>query len=300
MRKALPIKTKRKIQTKEGFATGLLNLGRDIAGGNKSSGSSYKEQKARFAEDFKAQWKDWWNRRKDIDLTQDSQAEQDNRDKQNEKRREKRKAPPTAPSALVAPTSSIIQVPQNVGSGPRPVAPVASVAESKRFLNKSIMTEAEYNKLNNLFESIVQIEEVSDSDAQYKALMMNNFLQQVYPAIWNEAVQPRNKSQYNSELMKWARSGFFSIGAMDDFIEFLIPFNSKGFQAQAEKERTEPKDERSPSSPYVKHTKEELEDAIENTTNKLKEIRDTGSPEYKELYLILDALKHYKTTVRTS
>lgn len=281
MKKALPIKTKRKIQTKEGFATGLLNLGRDIAGGNKSSGSSYKEQKARFAEDFKAQWKDWWNRRKDIDLTQDSeaQAEQDKRDARNEKRREKRKAPPTTPAA--------------------PVAPVAPVAESKRFLNKSIMTEAEYNKLNNLFESIVQIEEVSDSDAQYKALMMNNFLQQVYPAIWNEAVQPRNKSQYNSELMKWARSGFFSIGAMDDFIEFLIPFNSKGFQAQLERERTEPKDDRTPSSPHVKHAKAELEDAIENTTKKLKEILDTGSPEYKELYLILDALNHYKNTVRT-
>jgi hypothetical protein len=279
MKKAIPIKTKKITQNNEGLATGLLDFGRDMASASKSS-SNYKQQKERFAADFKAQWKDWWNRRKDIDLTQDSeaQAEQDKRDARNEKRREKRKTTPTTPTTVT------------------PVAPVAPVAESKRFLNKSIMTESEYNRLNNLFESIVQIEEVSDSDAQYKALMMNNFLQQVYPAIWNEVGQPRNKAQYNSELMKWARSGFFSIGALDNFIEFLIPFNSKGFQAQAEKERSEPKDER---SPYVNHTKAELDDAIENTTKKLKEISDMGSPEYKELYLILDALKHYKTTVRT-
>lgn len=281
MKKASPIKTKKITQNNEGLASGLLDFGRDVSGGNKSSGASYKEQKSRFINDFKTQWKDWWNRRKDIDLTQDSeaQAEQDKRDKRNEKRREKRKTTPTTPTTPVT-----------------PVTPVAPVAESKRFLNKSIMSESEYDRLNYLFENIVQIEEVSDSDAQYKALMMNNFLQQVYPSIWNEVGQPRNKAQYNSELLKWARSGFFSIGALDHFIEFLVPFNSKGFQAQAERERTEPKDDR---SPYVKHTKVELESAIENTENKLKEIRDTSSPEYRELYLILDALKHYKSTVRT-
>jgi hypothetical protein len=83
------------------------------------------------------------------------------------------------------------------------------------------MTESEYDRLNYLFENIVQIEEVSDTEAQYKAKMMNNFIQQVYPAIWNEIEQPRNKAQYNSELMKWSKSGFFSIGALDNLIEFL-------------------------------------------------------------------------------
>ena len=152
--KKVPIQNKKTIQTNEGLASGMLDFGRSIAGNDRSSGNDYKQLKSRFIDDFKAQWKDWWNKRKDIDLTQDSEAqiEQDKRDARNEKRREKRKVPPTAPSAPVAPTSSIIQVPQNVGSGPRPVA------ESKRFLNKSIMTESEYDKLNNLFENIVQIE----------------------------------------------------------------------------------------------------------------------------------------------
>jgi hypothetical protein len=161
------------------------------------------------------------------------------------------------------------------------------------------MSESEYNKLNQLFENIIHIEEDA-ADSQYKAMMMNNFIQQVYPAIWAEIEQPRNKAQYSSELMKWANSGFFSIGALDNFIEFLLPFNSKGFQAQMEKERSTPRDDRSPSSPYVKYTREEIDSIIDNITKEIKSITDTGSSEYKEKYLILDALKHYKNTVKTS
>ena len=71
--KTVPIKTKKKTQNNEGFASGLVDLTRDIASTSKSSGYSYKDQKKKFVADFKAMWKDWWNKRKDIDLTQDSE-----------------------------------------------------------------------------------------------------------------------------------------------------------------------------------------------------------------------------------
>ena len=168
------------------------------------------------------------------------------------------------------------------------------VTESKRFLNPSILSESEYNRLNYLFENIVHLEEVSQEEAQQKMMMMNSFLQQVYPTIWKETQNSRNKATYNSELMKWADSGFFSIGALDHFIELLYPLAQQGIQAE---KPTTPADDRPTRDSHARFSKEEVDTAIKSANDNLTKLAavDSDSPEYREQYLILDALKNYKT-----
>ena len=168
------------------------------------------------------------------------------------------------------------------------------VTESKRFLNPSILSESEYNRLNYLFENIVHLEEVSQEEAQQKMMMMNSFLQQVYPTIWKETQNPRNKATYNSELMKWADSGFFSIGALDHFIELLYPLGQQGVQAE---KPTTADDERPVRDSYAGFSKEEVDNAIKSASDNLTKLAavDSDSPEYRQQNLILAALKNYKT-----
>jgi hypothetical protein len=254
MKKSPQIKTKRKAQTDEGLATGLLNLGRDIAGGGKPNATSrYKEQKQEFIDVFKARWKDWWNRRKGIEVPKETEPA------------EKETTP---------------------------------VAESKRFLNPSILSESEYNRLNYLFENIVHLEEVSDTDAQQKAMIMNSFLQQVYPTIWKEIQSPRNKATYESELMKWANSGFFSIGALDHFIELLYPLAQQGVGVQAEKT---PAEDRPATDSYARFSRDEVDAAIKAANDKFTKLAavDSSSEDSKRQELILNALMLYKNSMKS-
>jgi len=97
--------------------------------------------------------------------------------------------------------------------------------------------------------------------------------------------------------MKWANSGFFSIGALEHFIEFLYPLQSRG-TSTSEKTSSDSKDTES-DKPSADHTKAEVDTVIKNVTQKLDALRnDRSSDEYKEQYLILSALNQYKNTAR--